>query len=287
MFAFSLILNILDDLQEDFIDNIRDWFDDNLESIVLAIITIFVAIVIIRILNRTIKKVGKRTEAPPDLIQVGQKIVKWTVSILVIIVVLGYMGYKTTFFGVLAIAAGTIIGFSAINTLGNAIAGIIIMTSRPFKLGDRVDLGGLVEGDIADIGLIMTTIRVWDGSYVYLPNLEVIKRRITNYSKEKPFKDTLQITMDYSMDVEEVKKIIQEATLKVDEIFKDPAPVIVISNLPDFGAEYTIVYTIDEGRNRAGVKSKLRETIVKTMQKEGIDLTTAHIHTVTQKTAGK
>ena len=58
-----------------------------------------------------------------------------------------------------------------------------------------------------------------------------------------------------------------------------------ISNLPDFGAEYTIIYTIDEGRNRAGVKNKLRETIVKTMQEKGIDLTTAHIHTITQKTA--
>jgi len=182
MFAFSIIFNIFSDLQEEFINDVENWFDDNLYSIILAIITIIVAIVIIRILNRTIKKIGKKTDAPPDLIQVGQKIVKWTISIFAIIIVLNYMGYKTTFFGVLAIAAGTIIGFSAISTLGNAIAGIIIMTSRPFKLGDRVDVGGFVEGDIVDIGLIMTTIRVWNGSHVFLPNLEVIKNRITNYS---------------------------------------------------------------------------------------------------------
>ncbi|MFX0162083.1 MAG: mechanosensitive ion channel family protein [Candidatus Hodarchaeota archaeon] len=287
MITFSIILDIFGDLKEKFIDDITAWFEDNFYHLILAILTIIIAIVIIRIINRAILRIGKRADLTTDTIKVGQKIVKWTLSILVIIIVLNYLGYETTFFGVLAIAAGTIIGFSAINTMGNAIAGIILMTSKPFKLGDRVDIGGFVEGDIADIGLVMTTIRVWDGSHVYLPNLEVIKNRITNYSKEKPFKDTLKLTMGYSMNVEEVKKTIYEAVSKVDEIFKDPPPTIVISDLPDFGAEYTIVYTIDEGRNRAGIKSKLRETIVKNMQEKGIDLTTAHIHNITQKTAEK
>jgi small-conductance mechanosensitive channel len=45
------------------------------------------------------------------------------------------------FAGVFTVAGGTIIGFASMNTIGNIIAGLIVMVNRPFKVGDRIMFG--------------------------------------------------------------------------------------------------------------------------------------------------
>jgi small-conductance mechanosensitive channel len=86
--------------------------------------------------------------------------------------------------GVLTLLGGTILGFAAINTIGNAIAGFIVMTSRPFRIGDRI----LFKGQFADviaIELIYTKIETLDKVLVSVPNQEMLKTEIENLGRIK------------------------------------------------------------------------------------------------------
>lgn len=73
--------------------------------------------------------------------------------------------------GFLALPEGTILGFAAMNTIGNAIAGIVAMISRPFKIGDRICFNGIFADAIA-IDLIYTRMKTLDNVLVSIPNQE-------------------------------------------------------------------------------------------------------------------
>ncbi len=90
------------------------------------------------------------------------------------------LGIQIDFFlGLWVLAGGTIIGFASMNTIGNALAGIIIMVSRPFKIRDRLffqEQYVVVE----DIDLIYTRMRTLDNVVISVPNqilLETVYRQ--------------------------------------------------------------------------------------------------------------
>ncbi|NIQ05175.1 MAG: mechanosensitive ion channel, partial [Candidatus Korarchaeota archaeon] len=77
-----------------------------------------------------------------------RKIFRWVAGLIILAVIFAQFGIELgVVAGLLALAGGTIVGFAAMNTIGNALAGIIVMTSRPFKIGDRI----LFQGLFADV----------------------------------------------------------------------------------------------------------------------------------------
>ncbi|MDI6806924.1 MAG: mechanosensitive ion channel [Candidatus Aenigmarchaeota archaeon] len=80
--------------------------------------------------------------------------------------------------------SGLVIGFAFQNVLGNAIAGIFIVITRPFKIGDMVEIKG-IKGRVHEIGVMRTTIDTGE-EYVLIPSssvvAEIIKRRKVNES---------------------------------------------------------------------------------------------------------
>jgi len=121
-----------------------------------------------------------------------------------------------------ALAGGTIIGFAAMNTIGNAIAGIIVMTSRPFKIGDRIFFNGQFA-DIEAIDLIYTRMRTLDNVLVSVPNQELLKSEIDNYGKKRVVRRGCSITAGYELTAEQVEKALMEAASKVEEVLENPS----------------------------------------------------------------
>ncbi|MGD9671894.1 MAG: mechanosensitive ion channel domain-containing protein [Candidatus Nitrosocosmicus sp.] len=69
------------------------------------------------------------------------------------------------------------------NTISNTIAGIILLSSRPFKLGDRVQMGNVESlGDVIDISLIFIKIKIIRNEMVIIPNQVLLQNQIKNYS---------------------------------------------------------------------------------------------------------
>ena len=83
--------------------------------------------------------------------------------------------------GLLASSAilGLIIGFASQRTLGNFVAGLMIATTQPLRLGDWVEVGG-VEGSVEEIGLMYTFIRTEDNARLVIPNEKLASDTIRN-----------------------------------------------------------------------------------------------------------
>ena len=115
--------------------------------------------------------------------------------------------------GILASSAivGIVVGFAAQRTIGNFIAGLLIAFTQPLRLGDRVAVEG-VDGEVEEIGLTYTFIRLTDNDRLVIPNDRIASDTIRNSSirgRKKLAQVTIQVPLDH--DLEEILRLLREA----------------------------------------------------------------------------
>lgn len=101
--------------------------------------------------------------------------------VLVIIAALHRLGFPTVSFAAVIGAAGLAVGLALKGTLSNFASGVILISLRPFKVGDRIEAAG-VTGVVKQIQIFSTTIEADDGHRVIIPNAKIANEKISNFS---------------------------------------------------------------------------------------------------------
>ena len=115
----------------------------------------------------------------------------------------------------------------------------MLLSVKPFKAGDYVELGG-VGGTVREIGFIHTKISTPDNKIIYIPNSEVSSSKIVNYTNEGKRRIDLVFSAGYNCPIETVKLAIREAVEKFPKVYADPAPFVRASAYKDSVIEYTV-----------------------------------------------
>lgn len=109
---------------------------------------------------------------------------------------------------------GIAVALAAQNTLANVFGSITILTDRPFRVGDRVQIDKF-DGSVEQIGLRSTRIRTLEGHLVVIPNKTVADSAINNISQRPAIRQTFSISLTYDTPAERV----QEAVAILKDIF--------------------------------------------------------------------
>jgi small-conductance mechanosensitive channel len=181
--------------------------------------------------------------------------------------------------GLLTILGGTIIGFAAINTIGNAIAGLIVMTSRPFRVGDRIFFNGKFA-DIQTIELIYTKMLTLDNVLVSVPNQELLKTEIDNYGKKKAVRRQVVVTAGFEVESKEVRRILLEAIKNVPRILEKPAPYVRITQFQNFAVEYTLYVFVNQIKKLREIDAEIFESVLETCRENKLDISTPSLHVI-------
>lgn len=96
-----------------------------------------------------------------------------------------------------------VIGFSLRDILSNFFSGIILLASRPFRIGDQIVIKEF-EGTVSQIELRATTLVTYDGRVVYIPNQEVFSAVITNNTVSGKRRTSVMIGITYDTDINTV-----------------------------------------------------------------------------------
>lgn len=156
-------------------------------------------------------RLKERGEISEDANITLKRIFQWVMGLILLGIIIAQLGIDIGMIaGLFVLAGGTIIGFASQNTIGNAIAGIIIMVSRPFKIGDRIYLNGKFA-DVADIDLIFTRMKTLDNVMVSVPNQQLIASEIDSYGKKTIVRRSCSITTGYELSTDQVEKALLEA----------------------------------------------------------------------------
>ena len=139
---------------------------------------------------------------------------------------------------------GIVVGLAARETLGAIIAGFVLMFSRPFTIGDWVEVGGH-EGIVTDITIINTHMRNFDGESIVIPNDNVSNEPIINRSKQGHLRIRLEVGIDYGSDPEHAEDVALEAIESVDVISQTPPPAVIPKAFGDSAVVLEMRFWID------------------------------------------
>ena len=173
---------------------------------------------------------------------------------------------------------GIAIGFAAKDTLSNIIAGILLIIDRPFETGDRIEVwsapsGSATWGDVVNIGLRATKIRTTDNIVIIIPNNEIMKRDIVNYTIiTSKIRVRINIGVGYDADIKKAKEIIRRVVDSADWIAKDPPSKVVVKNFGDSAVNLQLRVWIDDARKRMDTISYITDKVKEEFDKEGIEI---------------
>lgn len=264
----------------DFFDAVSIWIYSNLSKLVFSVVGIIAIVITYRILTRQISQWKEQQKLEESVAFTLKRILQWVTVLVVVIIVFSLFGIDIGIIGgMLALAGGTIIGFASMNTLGNAIAGIIVMTSRPFKIGDRIFFNNQFA-DIIAIDLIYTRMKTLDNVLISVPNQELLKFEIDNYGKKSTVRRACSITAGYEPTTESVEIALLEAAdklIKEDIILREPKPYVWITNFENFAVEYTLYVYINKIKLLPKIDALIKRTVLETCKQHKIDISTPNL----------
>jgi small conductance mechanosensitive channel len=126
--------------------------------------------------------------------------------------------------------AGAGVALAMQGVLGNIAAGLTIMVTRPFKVGDYISIVG-EQGAVEDITLFSTTLGHADQSKVVIPNRKIVGEILHNYHSIRQL--GIEVGVSYKTNVVAAVETIHEILRANPRALKDPAPVVGIARLRD------------------------------------------------------
>ncbi len=258
----------------DIINDLGQWILSNFDKVLFTVVVVVGGYVLYKVVSREITRLKDRKKLEEHIAFTLNRIIKWVVALAALSVVLAQFGVTLgVISGLLTVLGGTIIGFAAINTIGNAIAGLIVMTSRPFSVGDRIFFNGQFA-DIIAIELIYTKMQTLDNVSVSVPNQELLKAEIDNFGKERVVRRHVTVTPGFEYDSRDVEKALLEAADGVDGVLKEPKPYVWITKFQNYAVEYELYVFINDIKRLPEIDAELHQKVLETCKKHGVDIST-------------
>ncbi len=238
-------------------------------SITIAVLVLVVGFWIAKRIKSGLTKFFDNKDFEPSVKSFMTDFIVWVFRILVIITALSRLGIEMTSFLALLGAAGFAIGMAFSGALGNFAGGIILLVMRQYKIGEVVIAAG-ETGKVLDIQLFNTVLLTFDNKTVIIPNGEVIKSSITNFTRQDVRRVDFNFGLTYGHDYQAAKQAILEIIDRNELIHKEPAPFIGVLNLGDSSVDLACrVWTSTE--NYWTVFFYLTETIYTELPQKGFD----------------
>ncbi|MBL7168141.1 mechanosensitive ion channel [Candidatus Bathyarchaeota archaeon] len=250
------------------------WLYANVDNFVISIIFLILAYGFYRFSSGQIGRLSREGKLDETGASLLRRLFRWGVILAILAFTFSQLGIQIDLLaGLLVLAGGTVLGFAAMNTLGNAIAGFILMVSRPFRIGDRLYIEGQFM-DVEDIDLIFTRMRTPDNVNIAIPNQKLLQTDVMDFGKERVIRRRHAITAGYGDPREKVEAALLEAAGRVEGLLDDPGPYVWITEFQNYAVEYTLFVFINEPRRVQEIDALVRREIMIACDKYQIDLST-------------
>ena len=231
---------------QNFLMNLKNWIGSNLikagnftlsnllPAVILAVIGLVVVILLDKLVAKLLAK-SKLEKAGHGLIRA---IVKAALILLFALIVASKLGIDVTGVAALASVLTLAISLSVQNLLTNVIGGLTLLSTKPFKSGDFVEIAGQ-QGTVLEISMSYTKLATPDNKIASIPNGAVVAAQIVNFSVSGTRRVDVAISAAYSEEPEKVLEALRAAGC-VKGILADPAPFAAVVNYGQSAIDYTL-----------------------------------------------
>jgi len=257
-----------------FPENINTWINNVYHVLTAITVTWLIARLVDAVIKEYLIPLAEKSDSDMDdqMIPVVRKGLRAAIWILGIIVALNNAGYD-----VAALLAGLGIGglalaLAAKDTVANIFGGIMVFTDKPFKINDRVKIGGF-DGTIIEIGIRSTRLKTLEGRIVTIPNSKFTDGMVENVTLEPWRKVVLNIGLVYETPASKMEKAMEllkeiaSANAGIEE-----EPVVGFNKFGDSALGILFIYYIKKGAAILTTQSEINLAIMQQFEEHGLEM---------------
>ena len=204
-------------------------------KVIAAIFLYFIGIWIIRRIKNILGRIFERKNTEAAIVSFVQSFASITLTIILVIIIVGTLGIDTTSIAALLTGGGVAIGLALNGTMQNVAGGLMLLIFRPFKAGDYIHTKN-TEGTVSEVNITSTKLTTTDNRVIIIPNGLLSNDTIINFSQNTMRRLDITIDVEYGTSADHTKAILADIISKEKRILNlstgAPAdPVIALSNL--------------------------------------------------------
>ncbi|MBD5415588.1 MAG: mechanosensitive ion channel [Bacteroides sp.] len=251
----------------DFLSIVADKAVNFAIHLVVAIVVFYIGRFLVRKLNAFVQTILRKRNVDPSIATFVQSASEIVLYFVLIIAVVGILGLETSSFVALFASAGVAIGMAMSGTLQNFAGGVLILTLRPYNVGDYIEAQGFA-GTVKAIQMFSTLITTADNKTIIIPNGPLSNGSVNNYSRQEERRVDWTVSLAYGTDFDKAKAAILDVLAGDERIVRTPD--VFLAELADSSINFTV---------RAWVKAadywpvffSINEQIYKTLPERGLE----------------
>jgi small conductance mechanosensitive channel len=207
-------------------------------QLIAAVLIFVVGYFVARSVDKALMRVLNKKDIEPPVRMLITRAVNLLILGLVLMIALGTAGVNVVALVAGISVAGVGVGLAMQGVLSNIVAGLTIIFTKPFRVGEYIEMVG-VAGQVHNIELTSTTLLHTDTSRVVVPNRKIVGEILHNYGQIRQIDVSVGVGCDSN--VNEVLALVKEILANNPRVLKDPAPIVGVGGLGDWSIKIAVL----------------------------------------------
>ena len=192
--------------------------------------------------------------------------------LIVASVSLDHLGVNISWIAGFIILVGVILAFGAREAMGDLISGMLILMDPPYRVGDDIYIPEIdTWGQVLEIGLRHTTLRTLDSRTVIVPNMQIGKNQIINYSYPNPFyRIHTDISLAYESDMALIRQVITEAVQGVEDVVLHKPVNVYFLEFTEAGRAVRVMWWVESVNDMWRMRDRVNSALEEALEAAGI-----------------
>ncbi len=253
------------------LEDLARWVSENMHLLyryvaALAVVALFYYVS--KVVSKPVSRLGVTLK--PEVVHNLERLVRFLFVLAGFVVALSIVGIDL---GGLLIAAGftgLVVGLAAQQTLGNFFSGLALILEGRLKVGDSVRIGS-DGGVVESVGLMSTTLRLWSGEVLTVPNSALMSSSVYNFSKSVARRVDASVGVSYESDVDRAIEVIRNVLWRSEAVLAEPEPQVLVDSFGESSVNLVVRFWVPSQLFVPARSAVLRD-IRKALEAEGIEI---------------
>ncbi|MBD3337262.1 MAG: mechanosensitive ion channel [Candidatus Eisenbacteria bacterium] len=255
---------------EGIIDTVYGWLTTSGLKIVGAILIFIVGRIVAGLLRGVVRRALGRSNTDPSLVSFFGTLTYVLVMVFTVAAILAKFGIQTASFVAVLGAAAFAIGFALQGSLSNFAAGVMLLTFRPFRVGNYIEGAG-IAGTVKEIQLINTILATPDNVQIVVPNAKIYSDIIKNYSAYDTRRLDLVVGIGYGASIQAASDTIAGLVKADERVLAEPEFMIAVNELADSSVNLVVRFWVNS-TDYWPAKFDFQRKIKEALDEQGIEI---------------
>ncbi len=221
------------------VDSLVNWVLNHMPNLLRAGVIALLGYPVIRLADLLSRRVMTRRQMTPQAMMVISKTIRYGLGVLLLITIMGELGFRLTAIIGAAGIAGIAFTFASQTSLSNLISGLFLIAEKSFAVGDVIQSGD-TTGVVESIDLLSVKIRTFDNRYVRLPNESLVKGQVTNITRYPIRRFDVDVGVAYKEDIDHVIRVLGEVADQNAYCLDEPAPIVIFKGFGESSLDFML-----------------------------------------------